>query len=89
MRNVLGKSCRENQDTRFIFSNIFRKSQFYEIMSKNMVEPEGPSMTSQHGSQALHAGLARLPTHTSTRPGTHVHARTHHLILLIAFPQQQ
>jgi hypothetical protein len=31
----------------------------YEIMSKNMVEPEGPQMTSQRGAYALRAGLAR------------------------------
>jgi hypothetical protein len=37
MRNVLNKSCRENQNTHFIFITFF-----YEIMSKNMVEPEGP-----------------------------------------------
>jgi hypothetical protein len=27
----------------------------YEIMSKNMVEPEGPQLTSQYGAYALHA----------------------------------
>ena len=36
-------------------------------------------MTSQHGAYALCAGLARLYArmrmHTSTRPGTHIHAR--------------
>jgi len=26
MRKVLDKSCRENQNTHFIFSNVFRKS---------------------------------------------------------------
>ena len=49
-------------------------------MSKNMVQAEGPQMTSQHGSYALHAERARLraPTrmHTPTRSGTHTHART-------------
>ena len=28
----------------------------YEIISKNVVEPERPQMTSQHGAYALHAG---------------------------------
>jgi hypothetical protein len=52
-------------------------------MSKNMVEPEGPQMTSQHGACALRVGLARLYTgmrmHTPTRPSIHArtHARTH------------
>jgi hypothetical protein len=30
----------------------------YEIMWKNVVETEGPQMTSQHGAYALRAGLA-------------------------------
>jgi hypothetical protein len=37
----------------------------YEIMSKTVVETEGPQMTSQYGAYALRAGLAKL------------HARTH------------
>jgi hypothetical protein len=41
MRIVSGKSCRENQNTHFIFGNIFYKKNcaIYEIMWKNMVEP--------------------------------------------------
>ena len=50
-------------------------------MPKNMVETEGPQMTSQYGAYALRAGLARLQAlmrmHTPTRPSTHMHARTH------------
>ena len=38
-------------------------------------------MTSQYGANALHARLARLYAlmcmHMPTRPGTHMHARTH------------
>jgi hypothetical protein len=49
-------------------------------MSKNIVETEGPQMTSQYGAYALHAGLARLYArmgmHTHTRPSSHKHART-------------
>ena len=68
-------------------------------MSKDMVEPEGPQMTSQYGAYALRAGLARLYArmrmHTPTRPDTHMHARmrkhahTHQYVILIAFPRQQ
>ena len=67
-------------------------------MSKNIVETEGPQMTSQYGAYALRAGLARLYArmhmHTSTRPGNHMHARTSmhtqdQYVILIAFPQQQ
>jgi hypothetical protein len=38
---------------------FFESSAVYEIMSKNMVEPEGPQMTSQYGLYALNAGYAR------------------------------
>jgi hypothetical protein len=50
MRNVLEKVCRENQNTHVLFNNVsFENRAVYEIMSKNMVEPEGPQKTSQHG----------------------------------------
>jgi hypothetical protein len=49
-------------------------------MPKNLVETDGPQMTSQYDAHALQAGLARLYArthmHTPTRPGTHMHART-------------
>jgi hypothetical protein len=46
MRNVLDKSCRENQNT-FLFSIIFffENRAVYEIMWKNIVEPGRPQMT--------------------------------------------
>jgi hypothetical protein len=41
MRNVLDASCRENQNTYFIFNNVFpEKHTVYEIMWKNSVEPD-------------------------------------------------
>ena len=50
-------------------------------MSKNIVETEGPQMTSQYGAYALRAGLARLYArmrmHTPARPSAHKHALTH------------
>jgi hypothetical protein len=68
-------------------------------MSKNILETEGPPMTSQYGAFALRAGLARLHAlmrmHTPTRPHTHMHARkrkhahTDQYVMLIAFPLQQ
>jgi hypothetical protein len=49
-------------------------------MSKNIVETEGPQMTSQYGAYVLHVGLARLYArtrmHTPTRPGTDMHTQT-------------
>ena len=50
-------------------------------MSKNIVETEGPQMTSQHGAHALRAGLARLyarmRVHTPTHLVTFMHASMH------------
>ena len=57
MRNVLDKSRRENQNTHFIFNNFLLENRAVcEIMSKNMVELEGPQVTSQYGAYELHAG---------------------------------
>jgi hypothetical protein len=40
-----------------MFSTFFFENyDVYEIMSKNMVELEGPQMTSQYGAYKLHAG---------------------------------
>jgi hypothetical protein len=85
MRNALDKSCRQNQNTHFVFSNFFFEDRtVYEILSKNVVEPEGPHMTSQYGAHALRAGLARLYArmrmHTPTCPVptvTHARASVH------------
>jgi hypothetical protein len=43
MRNITGESCRENQNTHFVFSNFFSENlAVYETMSKNLVQPERP-----------------------------------------------
>jgi hypothetical protein len=44
MRNVSDKSCRENQNTHFVFSIFLKKSTVYEIMWKNIVEQGRPEM---------------------------------------------
>jgi hypothetical protein len=60
MRNISDKRCRENQGTHFTFSNSFSENlAIYEIMWKNMVEPDRPDMTIR-----LHAGYISLQTHT-------------------------
>jgi hypothetical protein len=38
MRNVVDKSCRENQDTQFIFSKSSENCAVYEITWKNMTQ---------------------------------------------------
>jgi hypothetical protein len=44
-----------------MFNDFFLKQIApFDIMSKNVVGPEGPQMTSQYGAYALRAGLARL-----------------------------
>ena len=56
MRNVLEKSCTENQNTHFMFNNFFFENRaIYDIMSKKM-EPQEPKMTSKHSAYELHAG---------------------------------
>ena len=57
MRNFLDKSRRENQNRHFKINNLFFENHGgYEIMSKNMLEPEGTQMTSQYAAYDLHAG---------------------------------
>ena len=61
MRNVLDKRCWEAENTHFVFHQFFPENRTaYEIMSKNIVETEGPQITSQYGAYALRAGIARL-----------------------------
>ena len=69
IRNVSSTSCRENQNTHFMFSDFFQKILPFVIMSINMVEPERPQMTI---CGALHAGLVRQHA-----PSTHSHPLTH------------
>jgi hypothetical protein len=58
MRNVSNKSCREIQNTHFMFSNFFfdNHAVYYEMMLKKIVEPKGPQMTSEYGAYELHVG---------------------------------
>ena len=44
MRNASDKSCRENQNTHFVFSNVFRKS-FLRKYGKNILERAKPHKT--------------------------------------------
>ena len=56
MRNVLDKTCRANQNTFYVQKHFSENRAVCEIMSKNVIEPEGPQMTSQYGAYALNAG---------------------------------
>jgi hypothetical protein len=94
MRNVLDKSCRENENTRFMFSNFFWKShRSWDNVENYSVDQGSTNIT------VWRAGLARLHLririHTPMRPSTHMHARsrkhahTHQYVILTVFPQQQ
>jgi hypothetical protein len=75
MGNVSDKSCRENQNTHFMFSNFFffENLAVYKIMWNNMVEAGGPHMT-----------VWRIAYWIPKAKYTHSE-----YIILIAFPLQQ
>jgi hypothetical protein len=55
MRNVSNKIA-EEIETHILYRMIFSENRaVYEIVSKNVVQPERLQMTSQCGAQALHA----------------------------------
>ena len=63
MINVSDKSCRENQNTHFVFSNFFSKDRaVYEIICENMVERGRPQMTIWRMSSAYWIPMA-IDTH--------------------------
>jgi hypothetical protein len=76
MKNVSDKSCRENQSMCFIFNKSFSKNcAVYEIMWKNIVEPDMPQMT------IWCMCIACLIAKATRTLGEYV--------IIIAFPQQQ
>jgi stalled ribosome rescue protein Dom34 len=56
--NVSAESCTENQDKHFVLNNVsFSENRgVYEIMWKNMVQPEWSQMTVKYDASALHDG---------------------------------
>jgi hypothetical protein len=76
MRNVSDKSCGENQNTHFVFSNLFFKNRvLYEIMWKNVVEPDRSQMPIWHMCNACW-----MPKATNTHS---------EYVILIVLPLQQ
>jgi hypothetical protein len=55
MKSVSDNSNRENQNTYFMFDNIFSENHAVYEMSTNVVEPQSPQMTSHYGAYTLHA----------------------------------
>jgi hypothetical protein len=93
MRHVLDKSCRENENARFIFNNFFRKS--YHLWD-NVEKYSGDRGATNDVtiwrirvacwiSKAI-CTYAHAHVHASL---THMYARTDQHIILIAFPQQE
>jgi hypothetical protein len=80
MRNVLDKVV-EKIKTHFTFNNIFFENHaVYEIMSKNMVEPEGSQKTSQYDASELHTldKQGYMHARVCTLPRARAHARAQH-----------
>ena len=82
MSNISNKSCRENQNTHFMFNNIFSENRaVYKIMSKNTVEPERPQTIWRR--VACESIRPRPCGHPPTH--THTHTHTENYVILIAF----
>jgi hypothetical protein len=64
MGNVSDKSCTENQNTHFVFNNVFPENRaFYKVMWKKILY-SGAGHGWQYDACALHARYLRLQTHT-------------------------
>jgi len=63
MRNVADKICAENLNTHFMFNDFFENRAVYEIMWKNITEPNWPKMTTWRMCIACW-----IPNATSTHP---------------------
>jgi hypothetical protein len=73
MRNVSNKSCKENQNSHFTFSNFFRKPCFHELMSKKWWRQKGRK---RQNDGALHVGSVRPHARKHT-PASCTHTQTH------------
>jgi hypothetical protein len=63
--SVSERSCTGNQITHFIFNTFFFKNHgVYEIMWKNIVQPDRPQISMQYGACAVHAGEEATDTHS-------------------------
>ena len=90
-RNFANKSCRENQNAHFVFGFGFfppENRTLYEIMSKNVVEPERPQMTIWRHVACWISEAIRPQAHARAHTPTLTHARTQKYVIFIAFPQQ-
>jgi hypothetical protein len=75
MRTVSDKSCRQNQNTHFMFNDFFSKIVPFMRLWNNMVQPEMPQLTMWH---------MRFARWINEATNTHLE-----YVILIAVPQQQ
>jgi hypothetical protein len=76
MKYISDTCCRENQNTRFVFNNVFSENfAVYEIMWKNIVKRDRPQTTLRH---------TRIACWIPKDINTH-----RQYVTLIAFPLQQ
>ena len=87
MRNVSDKSCRKDQNTHFMFNNVFlRKS----CRLWDNVEKYGGAKGATNDVTICRIQVACwISWATCTHAHAHAHARTHKYVPLIAFPRQQ
>ena len=64
MRNVSGKSCRQNRKTHFMSNKVFPKIGPFMATWRNMVQPERPQMTILRMRFACRITKLRIQTHT-------------------------
>jgi hypothetical protein len=85
-KNVLDKSCRENQNTRFMPSNFFPENRTVnEILSKNMTEPGRPQTNWRMRVACCINAQAHARAPTATHACAHPRAHTQKYVIFIAF----
>ena len=91
MRNISNKSCRENQNIRFIFSTVFMKTVQFMRKCRKIKWRQMPQMAIWRRVAYWISKAARAQAHSrALHPHPHTHARTHthKYVILITFPQQ-
>jgi hypothetical protein len=92
IRNVLDKSCRENQNTHFCSVAFLQKSfRLWDNVEKSGREIDRTKMAIWRRVAWWIGKATRAQVHARARAPTHVLTRTHSqkVVILIALPQQQ
>jgi hypothetical protein len=78
MRNFSSKSCRENQNTRFIACNVFHE---IVLFMKSVVEPEGSQTIWRRRDAYWISRATRTKAHARARALTNTRRNIHYLLL--------